>query len=414
MLRARTARVVRRFALLLAPILVASACAGTARAPDAQSPSAAAAPTSANVPASDPPTSRPSPTEAQALELFGDLPTDSLDEARAIAFQAALDAAVASGATDAIGAVVTAEGTWSGAAGIGGPNGRKATAQDEFAIASVTKTFTAALIMRLAEQGKIDLDAPLASYLGDLKVDANGASVRQALGMMAGLADDEQPAAADAIHVDAAHVWTREELVARYLPPEAAPGERFIYSSPTYALLGFAAENVTGTSFPAAMRAEVLDPVGATRIIAQGPEMKTPQPWALPTDRNLGAWAPEDMGVGGAISCISSATYGPGAGSMASDAPSLAAWAWHLFAGDVISESSLRLMTPSPPNREGFALEEMAGFGGPRAVGHAGNKTGYGTILVVFPTEQVVVVVLVNNPDFVVEPTVLALFEAAT
>jgi CubicO group peptidase (beta-lactamase class C family) len=120
------------------------------------------------------------------------------------------------------------------------------------------------------------------------------------------------------------------------------------------------------------------------------------------------------MGVGGAISCISSATYGPGAGSMASDAPSLAAWAWHLFAGDVISESSLRLMTPSPPNREGFAIEEMAGFGGPRAVGHAGNKTGYGTILVVFPTEQVVVVVLVNNPDFVVEPTVLALFEAAT
>ena len=404
----------RLSALLVASILGAAACAGPAvsGAPDQASSPAASVATPAKTPAESP-TPRSTPTDAP-LELFGSLASAPVDGARAATFQAAIDAAVMAGATDAIGAVVTANGTWSGAAGIGGPNGRKATPQDEFAIASVTKVFTATLIMRLAEQGKVDLDAPLASYLGDLKVDANGATVRQALGMMAGLADDEQPAAMDAIHVDAAHVWTREELVARYLPPVAAPGTTFGYSSPGYALLGFAAENVTGKSFAAAMRAEVLDPVGAERILVQGPEAATPGPWALPIDRNLGSWRPEDMGVGGAISCISSATYGPGAGSMASDAPSLAAWAWHLFAGDVISEASLKLMTPSPPSRYALGLEEMAGFGGPRSVGHAGSKTGYGSILVVFPTEQVGVVVFVNNPDFVTEPTVLALFKAAT
>ena len=103
--------------------------------------------------------------------------------------QAVLEDMVTSGAPDAIAAVITEDGTWAGAAGIAGEKGRKATPEDEFAIASITKTFTAALVMRLAEQGRIDLDEPLASYMGDLKVDTNGATVRQALEMRAGLGD---------------------------------------------------------------------------------------------------------------------------------------------------------------------------------------------------------------------------------
>ena len=88
------------------------------------------------------------------------LPPTELDAARSAALQRVLDATVKAGAPDAIAAVITPGGTWAGAAGIGGPDGRKATASDEFAIASVTKMFTAALILRLAEQGRIDLDAP--------------------------------------------------------------------------------------------------------------------------------------------------------------------------------------------------------------------------------------------------------------
>jgi D-alanyl-D-alanine carboxypeptidase len=138
---------------------------------------------------------------------------------------------VASGAPDAIAAVITEDGSWAGAAGIAGANGRKATPKDEFAIASITKTFTAALVMRLVEQGKMDLDEPLASYMGDLKVDTNGATVRQALETRAGLADYPQPAAADHIRKDAAHVWTAEEMAAEMAPPVAAAGETYLYSS---------------------------------------------------------------------------------------------------------------------------------------------------------------------------------------
>ena len=110
-----------------------------------------------------------------------------------------------------------------------GEKGRKATAEDEFAIASITKTFTATLVMRLAEQGRIDLDAPLASYMGDLKVDTNGATVRQALEMRAGLGDYPQPAAANHIRKDAAHIWTAEEMVAEMDPPVTSAGETYLY-----------------------------------------------------------------------------------------------------------------------------------------------------------------------------------------
>jgi D-alanyl-D-alanine carboxypeptidase len=285
-----------------------------------------------------------------------------------------------------------------------------ATPDDEFAIASITKTFTAALIMRLAEQGRIDLDALLASYLGDLEVDANGATVRQALEMRAGLADNG-PEVADQIVADPARVWTWDEIAARYKPPVAPPGD-YQDSSPGYELLAYAAERVTGMSYGSALRAEVLDPVQADRILDQAVGVVTPQPWALPIGEHLGRFTPEDMGAGGALSCMSSATRGTGAGSVASDAPSLAAWIWHLFAGDIVSPASLDTMLGGVDRRFAFGLEP-APYSEPGSVAASGNKTGYGSQFVYFPASRAVIVIFVNDPDFVVEPTVNLLLSTA-
>jgi D-alanyl-D-alanine carboxypeptidase len=347
---------------------------------------------------------------AAPLPLLGSPPTTRLDTTRASALQASLDAAVRSGAPDVIAAVITEDGAWAGASGVAGANERKATATDEFAIASITKTFTAALVLRLAEHGKLDLDAPLTSYLGDLEVDTNGATVRQALEMRAGLADFG-PEAADHIHVDAAHVWTTKEILGEFGPPIATAGSRYLYSSAAYELLSLVAAHVTGKTYSSALRAEILDPWDADRIIAQGAGSATPKPWALPVGSHLGAWTPADLGVGGSILCISSATYAAGAGSIASDASSLAAWAWHLFAGDILSPRSLQLLTP---RGDGFAYGvEAAPYGG-GSVGASGGKTGYGAQFTVFPASHAVIVIFVNDPDFIVEPTVTAMLEAAT
>lgn len=351
-----------------------------------------------------PPTAAPTP-----VPLLGTLPTTPFDAARATALQGVLDAMITNGAPDAIAAVVTADGVWSGAAGIGGPDGRAATADDMFAIASVTKMFTSAVVMRLAEQGRIDLDAPLADYLGGLH-DANGATVRQALGMRSGMTDFG-PEAGVEIAADSAHAWTIAELVDRFPAASGQAGVAYRWASPNYILLGAAIEHVTGRPYASALRAEVLDPVGATRILEQGAGVSTPLPWALPTADHVGRFTLADLGAGGAISCIASATYGPGSGSIASDAPSLAAWAWHLFAGDIVNQASLEAMIPGPDGH-GLGLESIRGIGR-QAAGQTGGKTGYGTILAVDRTEQAVVVLLVNDEEFVVERYVSALLAAA-
>ena len=238
--------------------------------------------------------------------------------------------------------------------GIAGAKVRKATSDNEFAIASITKTFTAALVLRLAEQGRMDLDEPLASYMGDLKVDTNGATVRQALEMRSGLADYPQPAAANHIRVDAAHVWTAEEMVAEMDPPIAAAGETYLYSSAAYELLGRAVEHVTGTG-PAPRCGRSWSTRGTSAGSLTRTRTRDAQAVGSTDLHHLVPRTPADLGVGGAISCISSATYGSGAGSIASHAPSLAAWVWHLFAGDILSTASLGRMAP-PGNGLAYGL----------------------------------------------------------
>ena len=344
--------------------------------------------------------------------LFGSLPTAGFPKAKAAALQAILDSAVHDGAPDAYAAVITKDGTWAGAAGTGGPDGRAATAQDEFYLASITQVFTTELILRLAEEGRIDLDAPLASYLGGLKVDTNGATVRQALGMRSGLPDYDPTEAPAAIQADASHVWSHEEVVSHFVKPTTAPGSTWIRAGPNFVLLALAAEHVTGGSFSAALRTEVLDPVGATTIVQQDQGVVTPKPWALPTEANAAPIALADYGVDGVISFMSSVSFAFGSGSMAGDAASVAAWAWHLMAGDVLKPASLQAMLPGT-DRHGLGLERLSDLGDRDVIGLTGSKTGYGSMLAVIPAEQVVVVFYVNDPEFIFESFVRDLISAS-
>jgi len=343
------------------------------------------------------PIASPTPLEP-SFGLLGPLPPGELEPARSAALQAVLDSIVAGGEPDVIAAVITKDGRWTGAAGRGGPDRSAVTAKDEFSIASITKTVVAALVMRLVEAGKMDLDAPLASYLGDLKVDANGATVRQALGMRAGLLDTRQDTL-DKAYADPARVWTTPEIVATFDPPSSGAGGSFMYSNPTYKLLGFAVEHVTGMSLASAVRTKLIEPVGLTRLLVQGPEAKTPKPWALPLDGHLGGRGSSTFGKGDALPSLADATFSVGGSAMASDARSLAVWGWHLFAGDVIQPASLKSMATVDGDGQGLGLNRFFEFGDQKAYGQAGTKSGYASLLVAFPEDQAVVVVFINDQD---------------
>jgi CubicO group peptidase (beta-lactamase class C family) len=130
-----------------------------------------------------------------------------------------------------------------------------------FRIASTTKTFTGTVVMRLVEQGKLDLDAPVRRYLPDLRLAdesvAGRVTVRQLLNHSAGwLGDDEQD------------FGRGDDALANYvtdlsrLPQLTPPGTQFAYNNVALDVAGRAIEVVTGKPYEEAVRALLLEPLG--------------------------------------------------------------------------------------------------------------------------------------------------------
>nr|WP_298721182.1 serine hydrolase domain-containing protein [uncultured Steroidobacter sp.] len=164
------------------------------------------------------------------------------------------------------------------ATGLADPSsGRPLTVDTPLRIASNTKTFVAATVLRLHEQNRIDLDAAIGPLLdstltGLLKADGfdpNAMTVRQLLSHSAGLYDHGgDPRFIAAVLSDPNHVWTPRELVQlsmTYADPQAAPGVEFRYSDTGYILLGNIIERLTGQPLATVVRQSLrFDALGLT------------------------------------------------------------------------------------------------------------------------------------------------------
>jgi len=135
-----------------------------------------------------------------------------------------------------------------------------------FQLASITKMFTATLVLQQAERGQVRLDAPITTYLPEYPAEpGDRITVPHLLSHTSGIPDF-------------ANDLTPEEYAARYLhtaqpadtvladmarrPLEFEPGEAFDYSNTGYVLLGMILERVTGADFCALLRREILEPAG--------------------------------------------------------------------------------------------------------------------------------------------------------
>lgn len=117
----------------------------------------------------------------------------AVTSARVGAFNAVLRRAVdrSNLAPGVTAAVVSDRGVWRGAYGVSGRS-EPLVPTSVMCVASISKTFTAAEVLHLAAEGKVDLDRPMSRYVSD-RLTSNGATVRQALGMISGLLDDDIP-----------------------------------------------------------------------------------------------------------------------------------------------------------------------------------------------------------------------------
>ncbi|MCM1965540.1 MULTISPECIES: serine hydrolase [unclassified Streptomyces] len=258
----------------------------------------------------------------------------------------------------------------------------------QYRIGSITKTFTAVLVMRLRDEGLLELGDPVEKFLPGTGV--GEVTVGQLLSHTAGLAA-ETPG----------EWWER---TAGTLRPELSdvlgehpfrfePGRRHHYSNPGYTLLGSLVEAVRARPWEDVLRAEVLEPLGLERTTAQ-PVAPHAGGWAVHPWADVMMPEPlEDLGL-----------MAP-AGQLWSTTGDLAKFAAFLVRGDarVLSAESVREMrtsaTPPEPGLADFGYGlgmQLTLNGGRRLAGHSGSLPGFLAGLWLSEADDVAAVVLAN------------------
>ncbi len=191
----------------------------------------------------------------------------AVDPATARALRAALAGLPDGDATAALVRVSGAEGTWRGSAGVHDlPSGRAALEDGRFRAGSTTKVVTAAVVLRLAAEGRVDLDGHVQTYLPGLLPKAfEPITVRQLLTFTSGLKPGSTLGdVAGAGYERRYETLTPEDVVADSAAqgPAFRPGERQSYANIDYTVLGLLIEKVTGDSYEHQAAVRVLRPAG--------------------------------------------------------------------------------------------------------------------------------------------------------
>jgi D-alanyl-D-alanine carboxypeptidase len=297
--------------------------------------------------------------------------------------------------------LVPGEGVWVGAAGFADVHTREPVRLETlFEIASVTKTFVAALVLKLAEDGVLGLDDRLSKWVPEFP-GGRGITLRQLLNHTAGTDDfvsDGRFLAAQRRRGLAA-AWTPQQLL-RYVPaPLAKPGERWNYSNTNYLLLGLAIERATHSTVGRELHRRVLPRATFDRIAFQGEER--PRGAVAVGYRQLDADPElEPTPNNPYIPSTSEATSAWASGNLLASAEDLARAGDRLFRGELLSARSRRAMTQwvkalfKPPEYGlGLAHDELAGE---EVWGHSGDITGFHADLWYLPKSRVTVAALIN------------------
>ncbi len=340
------------------------------------------------------PTTEPFPTAT-----FAAIREDPVTDELAARLQAALEGyAAKDGPVEGWGmtaTVLTTEGGWSGT--VGKADGvRDLGVDDQFAIASITKSVVATQVMLMVEAGELGLDDFVADHLPlDLEFDTNDATIRHLLGQRSGI-PDYYDLINESQDTELRRVWTPADALGVLPPERTPPGSAFQYTETNYLLLSLVIEHLRERPLAEVLREGALAIDGVERLVHQPGESPT-EPMAMP-----GGDSTSDLELRGAyLPSLAAVTAFYGSGAMASDSPSLARW-WRAFcAGEVVSQASLTEMSDFG---EGWAFDGAYGLGlyNPahgyaRGVGHTGELFGYMSWAACLPEDEAVIVVLTNR-----------------
>lgn len=291
----------------------------------------------------------------------------------------------------AVVGVSSPEGTWTAAYGVAAPaTGEPMEVGVRTRIGSVTKPFTATLILQLAEEGQLSLEDPIADYVQGIP-NGEDITLRHLADMTSGVASYTRSTAfTDRFFADPETAFTPEELVAVGVSesPLFAPGEQFDYSNTNYILLGLVIEQVTGQSVGEVLEERIFDPLGLDETVWPGDSTEMPDPYAQGFTLQGDTATPEAP----ANATHWNPTWGATAGALISDMDDLLIYGRAMGTGHGLlePETQRERLTSFQPPEDGYGL----GFGCIDGwVGHTGTQPGYNTTVYYDTTTDTTVVV---------------------
>jgi CubicO group peptidase (beta-lactamase class C family) len=298
------------------------------------------------------------------------------------------------------------------------PGGTPFTIHTLSRIYSVTKTFTAALVLELAKQGMFKLDDSVSMYLplNAINPGLNGkVTIRQLLAHVSGYSDyTDEFNLQVAVAAQPTHIWTPFETLT-FVHQVAEPGAVLHYSSTNYIILGAIIETVTGKHVEDFYRKRFFDPLGLhSMYLAIREEKPAHAVLASPHD-NISAFNPVFQQTGQPLfpdtftnisqfplTAIASLAFT--GGGIVSDAKDLADWSSDLFSGRATGKPIINTMLQSissAPDEDGDRL----GYGLILStkisatdifIGHDGNAPGYRSVMYYQPDKKLSMVILTN------------------
>jgi CubicO group peptidase (beta-lactamase class C family) len=284
---------------------------------------------------------------------------------------------------------------------------------------SVTKTFTAPLVLELAKEGKFSLNDPISKYLPLINVynpALNGSvTVRQLLNHESGYSDwEEELQLQIAIAFDPSHEWTPYELMV-FTHQLNAPGTVRRYSHNNFVFLGAIIEAATGMAVQDLFRQRFFEPLGLKSIYLEGREAHGNRSLLASPHDNISPFNPVFQFTGqptfpdtytniSAFPFTAITSLGFTGGGLVSNAADLAEWGNALFGGRITSagivDSLINSISTTPDefgNRLGYGIKNTPNISGDfDFIGHNGSAPGYRSVMFYNQARKMSIVVLTN------------------
>ncbi|MEN9281248.1 MAG: hypothetical protein RL594_183 [Bacteroidota bacterium] len=266
--------------------------------------------------------------------------------------------------------------------------GRSVSADMVFGIGSVTKTLTATTLVRMQEEGLLDLDQPLSTWIASHPNIDPTITVRELLGHRSGLADfsltQEYRAA---VLANTTRVFAPTELLSFVKEPLAARGTVFNYCNTNYVLAGMIIQAITGKSPGDAYRRYIFSGLQMDSTF-MGVEDSIPVEIAV---RWMGSQSGQNVSMNAAFSGAWTA------GAAFSTAREIAVFMRALHRGAIVAKTSLEEMhTYSDTVTYGLGVSRQV-LSGNVVLGHTGSIRGYESIVLYVPSMDIGLSVLVNQ-----------------